>query len=240
MRRHPGLPESYGVPMFLITGLSAGAANLVAILIWVILGPNSWWAIIPATGLFLWRACRPWNQPRWRALLIAIATSATGLIVAHTTPLSVPFTVLFVFLIGSMSAFTFADTVNGIGESRFLPISRTLDYKRQRAAYRRRALNVHMLHQPHGPSPFRSLLLRDIDRPPQGGEWEHAIAISKALNERSVRRLRASWNELVATGHSLATIAVVIRETDKENAIDVLTSDLPDEYLDAALTPVVS
>lgn len=241
MRRHPGLPESYGVPMFLITGLSAGAANLVAILIWVILGPNSWWAIIPAAGLFFWRACRPWNQPRWRALLIAIATSATGLIVAHTTPLSVPFTVLFVFLIGSMSAFTFADTVNGIGESRFLPVTRDIDYKKQRAAYRRRALNAHMLHEPQGPTLFRSFLLRDLNRPPQGAtEWNHATVIARSLNERSARRLRTSWNELVATGRPLDIIAAVARETDKKNAIDVLTSDLPGEYLDAALTPVVS
>lgn len=236
MRSHPGLPEGFAIPMFLITGLSAGAANLIAIFVWMILGPNSWWAITLAAALFLWRACRPWNQPRWPALLCAAICSVTGLLVAHTTPLSVPFTILFVFLIGAFSAFTFADTVNGIGESRFLPVTRDIDYKKQRKAYRQRALIAHMLHNPDRVSPFRSFLLRDLDRPPQGSEeWKHAFAIARALNERSARRLRASWNDLVATGRPLDLIAAIIQQTDKENTIRTLTSDLPDEYLHATL-----
>lgn len=241
MRRHAGLPKGYALPLFLITGLAAGAASIIAIFLGMILGPHTWWALIPAVGLFLWRGCRPWNQPRWLALGAMTAGAAMSIPLTYTTAVGFPFTAVFAFALGGAAAFTFADTVNGIGEGTFLPISRDIPHKKQRRAYRRRALNVHMLHTPSGALARRSFLLRDITHPPVGPtEWGYAIVIAQVLNEPSARKLRQSWDELVATGRPLDTIAAVIQETDKKHTIEVLLSDLPDEYLNASLTPVVS
>lgn len=241
MRRHIGLPKGYPLPLFLITGLAAGAASIIAIFLGMILGPHMWWALIPAVALFLWKGCRPWNQPRWLALVAMTAGAAMSIPLTYTTVAGFPFTAVFAFAIGGAAAFTFADTVNGIGEGAFLPVSRDIPFNKQRRAYRRRALSVYMLHTPAGPVPRPSFLLRDIKSPPVGPfEWENATAIAAALNEPTARRLRSSWNELVATERPLDVIASIIRETDKKTAIEVLLSDLPDEYLNAALTPAMS
>lgn len=238
MRRHAGLPKRYVIPLFLITGLAAGAASIIAIFLGMILGPHTWWALIPAVGLFLWKGCRPWNQPRWLALAAMTAGAAMSIPLTYTTAVGFPFTAAFAFAIGGAAAFTFADTVNGIGEGSFLPVSHDIPFKKQRRAYRRRALSVYMLHTPAGPVSRPSFLLRDMNRPPNGREWTDAMVIAKALREPTARKLRSSWNELVATGRPLDVIANVIRETDKKTTIEVLLSDLPDEYLNAALTPL--
>lgn len=222
--------------MLLLTGLAAGTGNLIAVFAGMVLGPHIWWALIPAAALFLWKGCRPWNQPRWFALIAMVASSLLFLVATFTTGVHPLFTAAFAFLISGATAFTFADTVNGIGEGRFLPVTQKVVHKEQRRAYRRRALHAHMLHNSQRATPFRSLLLRDIDRPPVGvQEWDNAVDIAASLNERSARRLRRSWNELIATGRPLDTISAVIAQTDKDNAISVLTSDIPDEYLTAAI-----
>lgn len=204
----------------------------------LLLGPYIGYALIITVPLFLWEL-RRWNQPRWTALAITLVATGLAVLLAHRTPYEAGLTVLIAFTVGGYASFTFADTVNDIGQSRYVVHDGAISAQAQERGYRRRALNVHTLHYAQNKH-ARSLVLADIQRPPGGREeWMLAHDIARALNEPTVRKLRDSWDALVATGRPLALIAAVIGQTNKQEAVRFLTSDMPDEYLAATIAKAV-
>lgn len=155
---------------------------------------------------------------------MAAALSQRGLAEAGVTA-------LVAFTVGGWASFTFAGTVNSIGEARRLPCTPRLDMRPQQRGYRHRAMNLHILHYAVRKNAC-GIALADIDRPPQTeDEWADALTIVRTLNKLTVRQLRRAWNELVATGRPLHLIAAVIVQADLPTATQFLTSDIPDEYL---------